>query len=99
MTMLMSNERQTNDGSLSRISTTISRPGRTDAEYLIMVRKINTSISEFEILLVLIHHSHGTTRVYVQRIIACRASSGHLMFQIGRGNYRAQHGNHYVAHI
>ena len=76
MTMLMSNERQTNDGSPSRISTTIFRPGRTDAEYLIMVRKINTSISEFEILLVLIHHSHRTTRVYVQRIIACRASSG-----------------------
>ena len=76
MTMLMSNERQTNDVSPSRISTTISRPGRTDADYLIMVRKINTSISEFEILLVLIHHSHGTTRAFAQRIIACRASSG-----------------------
>ena len=97
--MLMSNARQTNDGLPSRISTTIFRPGRTDADYLIMFRKINTSISEFEILLVLIHHSHRTARVYVQRIIACRASSGKWMFQIGRGNYRAQHGIHYVAHI
>ena len=69
----MSNARQTKDGSPSRISTTIFRPGRTDADYLIVVRKINTSISEFEILLVLIHHSHGTTRVYVHRIVACHA--------------------------
>ena len=46
MTMLMSNARQTNDVSPSRISTTIFRPGRIRMQnYLIMVRKINTSIS------------------------------------------------------
>ena len=44
MNMRMSMVRQNNDGSPSRISTTIFRPGRTDADYLIMVRKVNTSI-------------------------------------------------------
>ena len=62
----------------SRISTTIFRPGRTDADYLIMVRKINTSIWECEILLVLIHHFHGTTRVYgaiaLSRVMQVRAN-------------------------
>ena len=70
MTMLMSNARQTNDGSPSRISTTIFRPGRTDADNLIMVRKINTSIWQSEALLVLIRLTQVTARVYVQRIIA-----------------------------
>ena len=72
----MSNARRNKDGSPSRISTTIFRPGRTDADYLIMDKKINTSIWECMILLVLIHYSHGTTRVYVHRIVACHAGAG-----------------------
>ena len=40
-----------------------------------MVRKINTFIWQSEFQLVLIHLTQVTARVYVQRIIACRASS------------------------
>ena len=74
------------------------RPGRTDADYLIMVRKINTSIWECEILLVLIHHFHGTTRVWaiaLSRVMQVRAND---CFIGGMENYRTQHGIHYVAY-